>query len=176
MPSPLLVRPAREADAPAIASLYAHHVLNGLGTFEEVPPDAEEMCRRLAAIVGAGMPWLVVEGEDGRLAGYAYAGPFRTRSAYRHTLEDSVYVAPGLAGRGIGRLLLGAVIAEAEKGPWRQMVAVIGNSGNEASIRLHAALGFRLCGTLEAVGLKHGQWVDCVLMQRALGQGAATLP
>jgi phosphinothricin acetyltransferase len=169
------VRPAVGDDLPRIAAIYAHHVLNGFGSFEEDAPDTEEMARRLAAIVDAGLPWLVAE-IDGSVGGYAYAGPYRTRSAYRHTLEDSVYVDPDRTGQGIGRLLLGALIARCEAGPWRQLVAVIGNSGNAGSIRLHASLGFRLVGTLEAVGFKRGRWVDSVLMQRPLGHGSRTLP
>jgi phosphinothricin acetyltransferase len=169
------VRPAEPADVPAIAAVYGHHVLHGFGSFEEEAPSEDEVLRRLAAISDAGLPWLVAE-VDGILAGYAYAGPYRTRSAYRHTLEDSVYIAPERTGQGVGRLLLGALVARCEAGPWRQMIAVIGNSGNAGSIRLHASLGFRLVGTLEAVGFKRGRWLDSVLMQRPLGRGASTLP
>jgi phosphinothricin acetyltransferase len=121
------------------------------------------------------LPHLVAESE-GRIVGYAYASLYRTRTAYRHTLEDSVYVRDGFAGRGIGRVLLAELIARCERGPWRQMIAVIGDSGNAASIGLHRQLGFREIGTLEAVGFKFGRWVDSVLMQRALGQGSKTLP
>lgn len=173
--SQVRLRLAVASDVPSIARIYGHHVLHGFGSFEEEPPSTEEMARRLAAITDAGLPWLVAD-MDGAVGGYAYAGPYRTRSAYRHTLEDSVYIAPERTGRGLGRLLLGALIARCEAGPWRQMIAVIGNSGNAGSIRLHMSLGFRLVGTLEAVGFKRGRWVDSVLMQRPLGAGSGTLP
>lgn len=170
-----IVRPARPDDLAAIAAIYGHHVLTGLATFELVPPSAEEMARRFAAIVEAGLPWLVAE-EAGRVVGYAYAGPWRPRPAYRHTVEDSVYLAPDAQGRGIGRALLAAVIAACEAGGFRQMIAVIGDSANAASIGLHRALGFRAVGTLQAVGFKFGRFVDTVTMQRALGPGDTIPP
>jgi L-amino acid N-acyltransferase YncA len=170
-----LLRPSRDDDVGAIAAIYGHHVLNGLASFEEVPPPADEVARRRAAIVEKGLPYLVAE-RAGRVVGYCYAGPFRPRSAYRFTLEDSVYVAAEEVGRGIGRMLLEAVLARSAELGYRQMVAVIGGSETVASIRLHAALGFAHIGVLPSVGFKFGRWVDIVLMQRALGPGAATLP
>ena len=170
-----VIRASAEADVPAIQAIYAHHVLTGLASFEEVPPDPAEIARRRAEITGRGLPHLVAELE-GRVAGYAYAGPYRARVAYRFTVEDSVYVAPEATGRGLGGLLLAALIRDCEARGARQMVAVIGDSGNLGSVRLHARAGFREAGTLRAVGFKLGRWVDSVLMQRPLGQGEETLP
>lgn len=175
MPEGPLVRPSAEADLAAVRRIYAHHVLHGLGSFEEEPPDLAEMTERRAGIVGRGLPYLVAEA-DGAVLGYAYAAPYRARIAYRFTVEDSVYVAPEATGRGLGRLLLAALVRDCEAWGARQMVAVIGDSGNLGSIRLHARAGFREAGTLRAVGLKFGRWVDTVLMQRPLGPGEATLP
>lgn len=169
------VRPAAEADLPAVQRIYAHHVLHGLASFEEEPPGVEEMLRRYRDVTGRGMPYLVAE-VDGQVAGYCYAAPFRARIGYRFTLEDSVYVAHSRAGQGIGRALLAELLARCDAGPWRQMIAVIGDSGNTASIRLHEALGFRHAGTLHSVGFKLGRWVDSVYMQRSLGAGDGTLP
>ncbi|AKJ67085.1 GCN5 family acetyltransferase [Pandoraea thiooxydans] len=174
-PPGLIVRNATEADLPAIQQIYAHHVRHSLASFEEVPPDLAELRARRAAVLGHGLPYLSAE-QDGTVVGYCYATPYRTRPAYRHTIEDSIYIAPELAGRGIGRALLSALIARCESGPWRQMIAVIGNSGNAGSVGLHRALGFRLVGTFEGVGFKHGQWVNTVLMQRALGDGMDSPP
>ncbi|MGK9233736.1 GNAT family N-acetyltransferase [Inquilinus limosus] len=174
-PAPITVRDAAEADLPAVQAIYARHVLHGLASFEETPPDVAELAARRAAVLAQGLPYLAAE-IDGRLVGYAYAGAYRPRPAYRHTVEDSVYVADGQAGRGIGRALLGALIERCEAGPWRQMVAVIGDSGNTASITLHERLGFQRVGLLQSVGFKFGRWVDSVLMQRALGPGDAVLP
>jgi len=171
----IVVRNASEADMATIQVLYAHHVLNGLATFEEAPPSIEEMVYRRAAVLGLDLPYLVAE-TGGRVAGYAYATSYRPRPAYRHTIEDSVYVADGFDGRGIGTALLGELIAHCEAGPWRQMLAVIGNSGNAGSVALHARHGFRHVGTLRSVGFKLGRWVDTVLMQRPLGTGDASLP
>jgi L-amino acid N-acyltransferase YncA len=171
----VLVRDATEQDMAAIQAIYAQEVLHGLASFEEVPPSTADMLARRASVLGLGLPYLAAE-MDGRVVGYSYATGYRPRPAYRHTIEDSVYVAEGMQGRGIGRALLSALIERCEAGPWRQMVAVIGNSGNAGSIALHRQLGFRLVGTFEAVGFKLGRWVDTVLMQRALGPGAGTLP
>ncbi|MFE0753813.1 GNAT family N-acetyltransferase [Inquilinus sp. NPDC058860] len=173
--SPITIRDAAEADLPAVQAIYARHVLRGFASFEEVPPETPELAARRAAVLAQGLPYLAAEIE-GRLVGYAYAGAYRPRPAYRHTIEDSVYVADGLAGRGIGRALLGALIERCEAGPWRQMVAVIGDSGNAGSIALHEAFGFRRIGILQSVGFKFGRWVDSVLMQRALGPGDAAPP
>jgi L-amino acid N-acyltransferase YncA len=167
MTSPTLIRDAVPTDFDAITRIYSHYVLHALATFEETPPSIDEMRARHAAITGAGLPYVVAE-IDGDVAGYAYASAYRARSAYRHTIEDSVYVADGFGGRGIGLALLTTLIDRCERGPWRQMVAVIGNSGNAGSIALHARLGFEHVGVLRRVGFKHGQWVDTVLMQRAL--------
>ncbi|MFD1331141.1 GNAT family N-acetyltransferase [Methylopila musalis] len=172
-PRPLGLRDATDADLPALAAIYAHHVLSGTASFEIEPPDAAAMGRRLAAVRAAGLPWLVAE-RDGRLLGYAYAGPYRARPAYDWTIEDSIYVADDARGQGAGRALLEALIARCEQGPWRQMVAVIGGSDNAGSIGLHAALGFQPAGTLRAVGFKFGRWIDSVFMQRPLGPGDAT--
>lgn len=172
---PIVVRDATEADMAAVQRIYAHHVLNGLATFEEVPPDLGEMLARRAKLLGLGLPFLAAE-TDGTVAGYAYASPYRPRPAYRYTVEDSVYVDAALAGRGLGRALLAALIARCERGAWRQMIAIIGNSGNEASIALHRRFDFRMVGTLHGVGFKLGRWVDTVLMQRDLGAGSGTPP
>jgi len=170
------VRDAADADLPAIQAIYAHHVLHGLASFEEVPPGVDELRTRLATVRAAGLPYLVAE-IDGAVAGYAYATLYRPRSAYRHTVEDSVYVAQGMAGRGIGAALLSAVIARCEAGPWRQMMATIGQGdGNRGSIALHTRMGFTRIGALRSVGFKHGQWLDTVLMQRPLGVGDGALP
>ena len=169
------LRTAAAGDVPAIAAIYAHHVLTGIATFEEVPPDPAEMARRHAAVTGRGLPYLVAE-EKGCVLGYAYAGPYRERSAYRFTVEDSVYLDPAAFRRGIGRALLVRLIADSTAWGARQMLAVIGDSGNAGSVGLHASLGFRHVGTQEAVGFKFGRWVDTVTMQLALGDGSATVP
>ena len=172
------IRPADTADVPAIQAIYAHHVLHGLASFEEEPPDQAEMRRRLADLQARGLPYLVAEDQpgSGAILGFAYVGPYRSRRAYRFTLEDSVYVLPGKGGQGIGSALLGELIRQGEALGYRQMIAIIGDRANESSIRLHARHGFRDCGTLAAVGFKHGRWVDTVFMQRALGAGESTLP
>ncbi len=169
------VRDAADADMEAIQAIYAHHVLHGLASFEEVPPTVEEMTARRNAVLAGGLPYLVAE-LDGRVVGYAYATAYRPRPAYRYSVEDSVYVEEGLGGKGVGGALLAALIARCEAGPWRQMLAVIGNSGNAGSIALHKRMGFSHAGTFTSVGFKHGRWVDSVLMQRALGEGDETLP
>jgi len=160
---------------PAIQGIYAHWVTTGVASFEEIPPDAAELDRRRLEIQGKGLPYLVAL-QDERLLGYAYAGPYRTRPAYRHTVEDSVYVAPDAHGKGVGRALLGRLIALAEARGLRQMVAIIGDSANHPSIGLHEALGFTRIGVLRSVGFKHGRWLDSVLMQRALGRGDEAPP
>jgi phosphinothricin acetyltransferase len=174
--SAIEVRDSSDADLAAIEAIYGHHVRHGLGSFEETPPRREELARRRAEVLARGLPYLVATDGSGTVLGYAYAGPYRTRSAYRHTVENSVYVAPAGTRRGVGRTLLAALIARCEAAGLRQMVAVIGDSGNAGSIGLHEALGFRRIGTLEAIGWKHGRWVDSVLMQRALGTGGNSPP
>lgn len=172
---PPLIRDARDDDMPVVQAIYAHHVLTGLASFEEVPPSAAEMTARRAHVLALGLPYLVAE-REGTVVGYAYASTYRPRPAYRFTVEDSVYVAPGCGGQGIGGALLGALIARCEAGPWRQMLAVIGDSDNAGSLALHRRLGFRPAGTLVSVGFKFGRWVDSVLMQRPLGPGDDTPP
>ena len=162
-----VVRDARAEDMGEVQAIYAHHVLHGLASFEEEPPSLAEMQRRRADVLARGLPYLVAE-VGGEVAGYSYASPYRTRPAYRFTIENSVYVDPARARAGVGRALLSALIARCQAGDWQQMIAVIGDSANAASIGLHAALGFRQVGTLHAVGFKFGRWVDSVLMQRAL--------
>lgn len=170
-----VVRDSRDADVAAIQSIYAFHVLHGLASFEEKPPTVEEMGQRRAAVLAGGYPHLVAE-LDGAVVGYSYVSAYRPRPAYRFSVENSVYVRDGLRGRGVGRALLGALIERCERGPWRQMIAVIGDTGNAASIGLHAGFGFSRAGTLQAVGFKFGRWVDSVLMQRPLGPGDAADP
>jgi L-amino acid N-acyltransferase YncA len=171
----MIVRPATEADAAALAAIYGDAVLNGFGTFEEVPPSAADMDARRRAVQDQGLPYLVAE-EAGKVLGFAYAAPFRPRAAYRYTLEDSVYVAPEGKGRGVGRAVLTAVIAECERMGIRQLVAVIGDSENAGSIGLHRALGFEPAGIHRSVGFKHGRWVDIVMVQKPLNGGDARLP
>lgn len=171
----MVIRPAAESDIKAIHSIYSHYVLHGLGTFEETPPTKEQMLSRRAAVLGQGLPYLVAE-IHGEVAGYCHGSKHRPRSAYRYTIEDSVYVSEPFCGRGIGTALLGELIAQCEAGPWCQMMAVIGHSGNTASIALHRRWGFRPVGTLRSVGFKLGRWVDTVLMQRALGKGDGLPP
>lgn len=169
------LRAATPGDIAAIRAIYAHHVLHGLASFEIEPPSAAEMRRRFDAATGAGYPYLAACDGD-VLLGYAYASAYRARPGYRFTVEDSVYVAADAAGRGIGRQLLSRLIAECERAGHRQMLAVIGDSANAASIGLHRACGFAMAGTLRAVGFKFGRWVDSVLMQRALGDGDRSPP
>jgi phosphinothricin acetyltransferase len=171
----ITVRDAAATDLPIIQSIYAHHVLHGLASFEEVPPDMAEIERRYREITGRGLPYVVAE-LDGRVAAYAYAGPYRARPAYRYALEDSVYVDRDAAGRGLGRAALATVIGRVTSLGHRQMIAIIGDSGNVASIALHKALGFRHVGTLSAVGFKFGRWIDSVLMQLSLGSGDTRPP
>lgn len=164
---PVSLRPADIGDIPAIAAIYAPEVNEGTATFELEPPGEDELARRLEKVRQMGLPWLVAESE-GRLAGYAYAGMYRERPAYRFTVEDSVYVAQWAQRRGVGRLLLDQIVSECRLAGMRQIVAVIGDTANTGSIRLHAACGFTMVGTLKDVGFKFGRWLDTVLMQRAL--------
>jgi L-amino acid N-acyltransferase YncA len=171
----LTIRPASAPDIPAITRIYAHAVTHGTASFEYEPPSEAEMARRMSELTDKGFPYFSAEA-DGTLAGYAYAGPYRTRPAYRFTLEDSVYVAPEAQGRGVGRALLSQLIAQAERQGFRQMIAVIGDSEQTGSIALHAALGFAYVGSLPNTGFKFGRWLDSVLMQRPLGPGSSTVP
>ena len=170
--TPLTIRDATPADAAAVAEIYAHHVLHGTGTFEEVPPPPEEIARRMADLAERGLPWLLAEAPDGAVLGYAYATPYRPRSGYRFTVEDAVYVAPHAQRRGAGRALLTALIERLEAQGYRTLVAAIGDSANTASIELHRACGFEHRGTLLRMGFKHGRWLDVVWMQRPL-EGAS---
>ena len=170
----LSIRPATLADIPSITRIYEHAVRHGTASFELEPPDEAEMGRRMRALLDGGFPYLAAEA-DGELLGYAYAGHYRTRPAYRFTVEDSIYVAPQAQRRGAGRALLDALIVESEGRGFRQMLAVIGDSAH-GSIELHRAAGFRMVGTFENVGFKFGRWLDSVMMQRALGPGATTEP
>ena len=173
--SDISIRAASSADIPAITQIYARAVRHGTASFELEPPDEAEMARRQRALADGGYPYLVAE-SGGAVVGYAYAGPYRTRPAYRFSVENSVYVAPEAHRRGIGRLLLDRLICECEARGYRLMIAVIGDSAQAPSIALHRALGFRMVGTLEHVGFKFGRWLDTVLMQRALGPGAGAAP
>ncbi len=171
------IRPATAADIPAIAAIYAHAVLHGTASWELDPPDEAEMLRRFEAVAAGGYPYLVAE-EAGRLLGYAYAGAYRPRPAYRSTVENSIYIAPDSQGRGVGGALLDALMKECTRRGFRQMIAVIGD-GTGASLgsrRLHERAGFRLIGVAEKVGFKHGRWLDQMLMQKDLGEGDRTPP
>jgi L-amino acid N-acyltransferase YncA len=168
-------RPATAADIPAITAIYAHAVKYGTATFEIDPPSEREMADRFRVLVEGGFPYVVAE-RDGKVRGYANAGPYRTRFAYRYTLENSIYVAPDWHRKGIGRGLMDQLLSEAGARGFRQMVAVIGDSEQVASIALHQAAGFQTVGTFAAVGFKFGRWLDTVLMQTTLGPGATTLP
>lgn len=170
-----IVRDTSAEDMPAIQAIYAKQVLQGLATFEEEPPTTEDLLSRRDVILRAGLPYLCAE-RDGRVIGYSYAAAHRPRPAYRYTVEDSVYVDEDMHGLGAGRTLLEAIVAQCEIGPWRQMIAVIGDTSNAGSIALHKRLGFRHVGTLNAVGFKLGRWVDTVIMQRPLGPGGSTEP
>jgi L-amino acid N-acyltransferase YncA len=169
----LTIRPGEESDIEQIAVIYSHAVLHGTASFEIEPPTVEDMKVRRQALVSAGYPYLVAE-VDGKIGGYAYAGAYRARPAYGASVEDSVYVNPEMKGLGIGKSLLAALIDEATARGFRQMVAVIGDSGNAASIALHRSAGFEDVGTLKSIGWKHGRWLDTVLMQRPLGEADST--
>lgn len=172
----LQLRDATADDMPEIARLYAHYVETSCCTFEEAPPPSAEMARRWQQIRAAGLPWRVAETASGGVVGYAYAGRFRARSAYRFTVENPVYIAPDQVHRGIGLALMRDLIGDCAALGYRQMLAVIGDSANEPSIRLHTRLGFRTIGHEVAVGLKFGRWLDVVQMQLPLGEGGGSLP
>jgi L-amino acid N-acyltransferase YncA len=169
------IRAASAADLPAITEIYEHAVRHGTATFELIPPDLAEMTRRFGALMEGGFPYLVAALE-GRVIGYAYAGAYRPRPAYRFTVENSVYLQPDIHRRGIGLQLLQKLIAESEARGYRQMIAVIGDSANAGSIGVHTRCGFQMIGTHPDVGFKFGRWLDTVMMQRALGDGSDTLP
>ena len=171
----LSIRAATPADLPAITRIYAHAVIHGTASFELEPPDEAEMGRRMRALLDGRFPYLAAEA-GGELLGYAYAGHYRTRPAYRFTVEDSIYIAPQAQRRGVGRALLDRLIVESTARGFRQMLAVIGDSANAAPIELHRVAGFRMVGVYENVGYKFDRWLDSVLMQRALGPGATTKP
>ena len=161
------VRGAADEDLAQLQRIYEHYVLNSLATFEEIPPTVDELFTRRRCILQAGLPYLVAV-VNGEVAGYAYASPYRPRAAYRFTIEDSVYVDDVHRGKGIGTALLTGLIQECQSGKWRQMIAIIGDSGNAGSIALHRRLGFETVGTLKSVGFKLNRWVDTVIMQRGL--------
>lgn len=169
------IRPADAADLPEMQAIYAHHVMTGAGTFEEAPPSIEEMQARFEAVTGRGWAWLVAADATGVL-GYAYFAQMRDRSAYRYTAEDSIYVREDVRGQGVGKALVARLLDEAERAGFRQMVAVIGDSENIASIGVHASLGFLRVGLLRSSGFKFGRWVDTVYMQRPLGRGDSDIP
>ncbi|MFI7420758.1 GNAT family N-acetyltransferase [Nonomuraea sp. NPDC049684] len=158
------IRELTEADVPAVTAIYAHYVTGGVATFDETPPGAGEWRAKTAALAAAGLPFLVAE-DDGAVTGYAYLSQYRPKPAYRHSLEDSIYLAPGATGRGLGRLLLGELIRRASATDARSLIAVIADGGDPASLRLHAAFGFQEAGRLSNVGFKHGRWIDTVLLQ-----------
>jgi L-amino acid N-acyltransferase YncA len=162
------IREAREEDMAAVQAIYAHHVLHDTASFEEEPPSVAEMMRRRGVVIERGLPYLVAE-RNSAVVGYSYAMPYHGRSAYRFTIEDSVYIDHRFMRAGIGRALLSSLVDRCAAGQWRQMIAVIGDSGNVGSIALHASLGFRHAGALRNVGFKFGRWIDSVLMQRDLG-------
>ena len=170
------VRSATLSDLPAITAIYEDEVLNGTATYELTAPNEAEMTRRFEGLASAGYPYLVAAGDDGAILGYAYAGPFRTRPAYNWFVEDSIYLAREARGQGVGTRLLAELLTQSEAKGFRQMLAVIGGAENAGSIRLHAKAGFEMIGTMKATGLKFGRWVDTVLMQRPLGDGATTIP
>ena len=171
----IAIRAAEPGDIAAITRIYADAVLHGTASFELEPPDDAEMAHRQQALLTNGYPYLVAE-LAGTIAGYAYAGPYRARPAYKWTVEDSIYIGPKFHRRGIGARLLARLITDAERGGFRQMIAVIGDSAQTASIAIHAAAGFAMIGTFRSVGFKHGKWLDTVLMQRALGTGDTAPP
>jgi len=171
----ILIRPSTDADVPAITSIYAHHVLNGTGTFETEPPSEADMATRRADVISKGLPYLVAE-DGGEVVGYAYGNWFKPRAAYRYSVEDSIYMAPESAGKGLGKLLLTELLAQCERAGVRKVMAVIGDSANAGSIGVHKALGFEQVGVVQSCGWKFGRWLDIVLMQKSIGQGDSTPP
>lgn len=171
----MALRDAAAADIPEIQGIYAHHVLHGTGTFEEIPPSIEEMTARFAKVVERGWKWRVATDATGVL-GFGYYNQFRDRSAYRFTVEDSIYVRNDVRGQGVGKMLVRQLLEDATAQEFRQMIAVIGDSENTGSIGVHASLGFQMIGTMRAVGLKFGRWLDVVMMQRSLIGGPVARP
>ena len=169
------IRPSSDQDIPAITAIYAHHVLNGTGTFETVPPTAQDMTARRADVLSKELPYLVAE-EDGRILGFAYCNWFKPRPAYRYSAEDSIYMADGERGRGAGKQLLAALATQAEAAGVRKLIAIIGDSANQGSVRVHEAVGFMPVGVLKSCGWKFGKWLDVVLMEKPLGLGDSTSP
>ncbi|MDP3796522.1 MAG: N-acetyltransferase family protein [Polaromonas sp.] len=169
-----LIRPSRDEDLPAITAIYAHHVLHSTGTFETEPPSVADMTARRADVLSKGLPYLIAE-EDGRIAGFAYGNWFKPRPAYRYSVEDSIYLAPDLHRKGLGRALLTELLARCEAAGIRKMMAIIGDSANAGSVGVHLALGFTQVGIIESCGWKFGAWRDIVIMQKTLGAGD-TLP
>lgn len=171
----LILRPSTDADVPAIAAIYAHHVTHGTGTFETTPPTEAEMAARRADVLAKGLPYLVAENE-GRVLGFAYCQWFKPRPAYRFSAEDSIYLDPDAAGQRLGNKLLTELMKQAEAAGIRKLIAVIGDSGNVRSIGVHRAVGFRHVGTIESCGWKFGRWLDIVLMEKSLGEGSRSAP
>lgn len=172
----LHIRDAEDADFETITRIYAWHVLHGCGSFEEIPPDLSEMRERHQKIVGFGLPWLVAV-VNGEVAGYCYATQYRPRPAYRYTIEDSIYLAPDQVGKGLGSALMSALITRCQQGPWRQMLAIVGNGErNTGSLNLHKKMGFETVGNFRSVGFKHGEWRDTLLMQLALQPDTDSVP
>lgn len=170
------IRPSQEADLPAITAIYGHHVQHGTGTFETTPPTQAEMATRRADVLGKHLPYLVLEDTDGTVLGFAYCQWFKPRPAYRFSAEDSIYLHPDAAGRGLGRRLLDELVAQAQAAGLRKLIAVIGDSANAGSIGVHRACGFTPAGTIHACGWKFGRWLDIVLMERIIGDGSTTAP
>lgn len=169
------IRPSRDDDLPAICALYGHHVLHGTGTFETVPPTEPEMAARRADVLARGLPYLVAE-DDGQILGFAYCQWFKPRPAYRFSAEDSIYLHPDACGRGLGCMLLAALADAARQAGLRKLIAVIGDSGNAASIGVHRSQGFEPAGVIHACGWKFGRWLDIVLMEKTLGDGDRSAP
>ena len=171
----LIIRPSTDADLPAITAIYAHHVLNGTGTFEVDPPSADDMFGRRADVLSKGLPWLVAV-QDDKVIGYAYCNWFKPRPAYRFSAEDSIYLSPDAAGKGVGSTLLAELLAQAQRAGIRKLIAVIGDSANAGSIGVHRAAGFQPVGVLKACGWKFDKWLDVVMMDKALGEADSTSP
>src|SRR4051794_6160289 len=169
------IRPSTDADLPAITAIYGHHVLHGTGTFETTPPTESEMAGRRADVLAKGLPWLVLE-DAGQVVGYAYCQWFKPRPAYRYSAEDSIYLHPQAAGKGLGKELLAALLARAEAAGVRKLIAVIGDSANAGSIGVHPTPGFAPVGTIASCGWKFDRWLDIVLMDKVIGPGDSTPP